>query len=131
VDVYTFSIHGAKNYPMRKQRSRLDVELADGTGDDEYLAALEPALATAIEESGAEVAFYLAGSDPYEGDRLGRMRLTKGGLAARDRMVFEACRDAGLPVAVAMAGGYARDVEDTATIQAETVRIAASVSQGR
>jgi acetoin utilization deacetylase AcuC-like enzyme len=131
VDVYTFSIHGAKNYPMRKQRSRLDVELADGTGDDEYLAALEPALATAIEESGAEVAFYLAGSDPYEGDRLGRMRLTKGGLAARDRLVFEACRDAGLPVAVAMAGGYARDVEDTATIQAETVRIAASISQGR
>lgn len=126
-DVYTFSIHGAKNYPLRKQASRLDVGLADGTGDDEYLAALEPALATAIEESEAEMAFYLAGSDPYEGDRLGRMKLTRAGLAARDRMVFEACRDAGLPVAVAMAGGYARDVEDTATIQAETVRIAASM----
>ena len=126
-DVYTFSIHGAKNYPLRKQRSRLDVGLPDGVGDDEYLAALEPSLATAIEESEAELAFYLAGSDPYEGDRLGRMKLTKGGLAARDRMVFEACRDAGLPVAVAMAGGYARDVEDTAAIQAETVRIAASL----
>lgn len=127
-DVYTFSIHGAKNYPLRKQRSRLDVGLPDGTGDVEYLAALEPALATAIEESEAELAFYLAGSDPYEGDRLGRMRLTMAGLAARDRMVFEACRDAGLPVAVAMAGGYARDVEDTAAIQAETVRIAATMS---
>lgn len=128
-DVYTFSIHGAKNYPLRKQRSRLDVELPDGTGDDAYLAALEPALETAIEESEAELAIYLAGSDPYEGDRLGRMRLTRAGLAARDGMVFEACRDAGLPVAVAMAGGYARDVNDTAAIQAETVRIAASLSR--
>ncbi|WP_165072543.1 histone deacetylase family protein [Paludisphaera rhizosphaerae] len=128
-DVYTFSIHGAKNYPLRKQRSRLDVELPDGAGDDAYLAALEPALATAIEDSEAELAVYLAGSDPYEGDRLGRMKLTKSGLAARDQMVFEACRDAGLPVAVAMAGGYARDVRDTAVIQAETVRIAASLSR--
>lgn len=130
-DVYTFSIHGAKNYPLRKQRSRLDVELPDGTGDDGYLAELEPALATAIEDSAAEFAVYLAGSDPYEGDRLGRMKLTKSGLAARDRMVFEACRDAGLPVATAMAGGYARDVQDTAAIQSETVRIAASMSRGR
>ncbi len=130
-DVYTFSIHGERNYPLRKRRSRLDVGLPDGTGDADYLAALEPALATAIEESEAELAFYLAGSDPYEGDRLGRMKLTKAGLAARDRMVLEACRDAGLPVAVAMAGGYARDLEDTAIIQAETVRIAASMSVGR
>ncbi len=127
-DVYTFSIHGAKNYPLRKKTSRLDVGLADGTRDDEYLAALEPALGMAIEESEAELAFYLAGSDPFEGDRLGRMKLTKAGLAARDLMVFEACRDAGLPTAVAMAGGYARDVEDTATIQAETVRIAAGLA---
>lgn len=128
-DVYTFSIHGAKNYPLRKRRSRLDVELPDGTLDDAYLAALEPALETAIEDSEAEFAVYLAGSDPYEGDRLGRLKLTKAGLAARDRMVFQACREAGLKVATAMAGGYARDVRDTAAIQAETVRIAASMSR--
>jgi len=130
-EVYTFSIHGARNYPLRKRRSRLDVELPDGVGDDDYLAALEPALETAMEESEPELAIYLAGSDPYEGDRLGRMKLTRGGLAARDRMVFEACRHAGLPVATAMAGGYARNIEDTAAIQAETVRIAASMSLRR
>lgn len=127
-EVYTFSIHGARNYPLRKQRSRLDVELDDGTEDDAYLAALEPALETAIEESEAELAIYLAGSDPFAGDRLGRMKLSRAGLAARDRLVFEACREAGLPVATAMAGGYARDIEDTVSIQAETVRIAASMS---
>ncbi|MDG3003661.1 histone deacetylase family protein [Paludisphaera mucosa] len=130
-DVYTFSIHGARNYPLRKQRSRLDVGLDDGTGDEAYLAALEPALGTAIEESEAELAIYLAGSDPFAGDRLGRMKLSREGLAARDRMVFEACREAGLPVATAMAGGYARDVNDTVAIQAETVRIAAGLSAGR
>ncbi|WP_165244725.1 histone deacetylase family protein [Paludisphaera soli] len=127
-EVYTFSIHGARNYPLRKQRSRLDVELEDGTGDDAYLAALEPALETAIEVSEAELAIYLAGSDPYAGDRLGRMKLSREGLAARDRLVFEACREAGLPVATAMAGGYARDINDTVAIQSETVRIAASMS---
>lgn len=127
-DVYTFSIHGARNYPLRKQRSRLDVELEDGTGDEAYLETLEPALATAIEESEAELAFYLAGSDPFAGDRLGRMKLSREGLAARDRMVLEACREAGLTVAMAMAGGYARDVTDTVAIQAETVRIAAELS---
>ena len=127
--VFTFSIHGARNYPLRKQVSDLDVPLDDGTGDDAYLEALERGVEAAIERSEADLAIYLAGADPYEGDRLGRLKLTRKGLSRRDRFVLEACRDAGLPVVVTMAGGYARDIEDTVAIHLETVRIAASMAR--
>ena len=123
--VFTFSIHGARNYPLRKPPGDLDVPLDDGTGDDAYLAALDDGLRLALPAARAQLAIYLAGADPFEGDRLGRMALTKDGLAARDRMVFEHCHAAGLPVAVTMGGGYGRDLADTVAIQLQTVREAA------
>lgn len=129
--IYTFSVHGAKNFPLRKEQSDLDVELPDRTGDADYLAALEPALRRAINEARADLAIYLAGADPFEGDRLGRLALTKAGLLERDQIVFEACRAAGLPVAVTLAGGYARDIADTVEIQFNTVRLAAEVERSQ
>ncbi len=127
--VFTFSIHGAKNFPLRKQRSDLDVELPDRTGDADYLDALEVGLERSLALAVADLAIYLAGADPFEGDTLGRLALTKPGLAGRDRLVFDACGRAGLPVAVVMGGGYARNIQDTVAIQLETVRIAAGVGQ--
>lgn len=120
--IFTLSVHGAKNYPLRKEHSDLDVELADRTGDQAYLDALAPALSRSIAESRADLAIYLAGADPFENDRLGRLALTKGGLDERDRMVFEHCRAAGIPLALTMAGGYAKDVADTVDIHERTVR---------
>lgn len=120
--IYTFSVHGAKNYPWRKERSDLDVELPDRTGDAAYLAAVDVGLARAVEESKPDLAVYLAGADPFEGDRLGRLAVTKPGLAERDRLVFEACRRHGIPFAIVMAGGYAKDVADTVDIHWQTVR---------
>jgi acetoin utilization deacetylase AcuC-like enzyme len=105
--VFTFSIHGAHNFPFHKEDSDLDIALEDGVTDEVYLEALESGLQTAIDSSQADLAIYLAGADPFQGDRLGRLNLTKPGLAARDRLVFERCRQASLPVATVMAGGYA------------------------
>ena len=119
--VFTFSIHGAKNFPFRKERSDLDVALPSGTGDAEYLAALDSALDEALARARADLAIYIAGADAWEHDRLGKLALTAGGMAERDRRVFAACRAAGLPVAVAMGGGYARDPADTARIHLQTV----------
>ena len=127
--VFTFSIHGARNYPLRKPPSNLDIPLDDGTTDEEYLDALRYGLAAALQRARADIAFYLAGADPYEDDRLGRMKLTMAGLAARDRMILQAFLQARLPVAVSMAGGYARQIADTVAIQAETVRLAQLHSQ--
>jgi acetoin utilization deacetylase AcuC-like enzyme len=124
--IFTFSIHGANNFPFHKEQSDLDIALDDGAGDAAYLAALGDGLFLALEQSRADMAIYLAGADPFHDDRLGRLALTKPGLAERDRMVFEYCRWAGLPVAVTMAGGYARDVADTVDIHFATVRLAAS-----
>ncbi|WP_435018381.1 histone deacetylase family protein [Tundrisphaera sp. TA3] len=123
--VFTFSIHGARNYPMRKQSSDLDVELPDAADDDAYLNALAPGLELALDRAGADLAIYLAGADPFVGDRLGRLAVTKAGLAERDRLVLSRLRGAGLPVAIAMAGGYGTDVDDTVDIHVQTVRIAA------
>ena len=123
--VFTFSIHGAKNFPFHKEESDLDVALPDGTDDSEFLDALEGGLERALEESRAELAIYLAGADPFEDDRLGRLSVTKKGLAERDRLVLESCRERGLPVAVTMAGGYARDVEDTVDIHFQSIERAA------
>jgi len=125
--VYTFSIHGARNYPFRKERSTLDIELPDGAGDDAFLAALELHVPHLLGEFRPDLAVYLAGADPWRDDRFGRLRLSKAGLAERDLLVLGACRAAGVPVAVTMAGGYARDTEDTVDIHVATLRIAASL----
>jgi acetoin utilization deacetylase AcuC-like enzyme len=120
--VFTFSIHGEKNFPYRKEESDLDLALPDGTGDDAYLEALDRGLRESIERAKADLAIFLSGADPHEGDRFGRLKLTKAGLRERDRRVFAAVRAAGLPVAVAMGGGYGRDVHDTVDVHVGTVR---------
>lgn len=122
--VYTFSIHGAKNFPFRKVSSDLDLPLPDGTGDTRYLEALDTGLRQALAAARADLVIYLAGADPYIGDRLGRLSLTKAGLLARDRLVFDACQRAGLPVAVVMGGGYGHIVADTVEIHFQTVQLA-------
>ena len=127
--VLTFSIHGAKNFPFRKERSDLDVELPDGTDDADYLDALGVGLEEALALARADLAIYLAGADPFIGDSLGRLGLSKAGLAQRDRLVLSRCRAAGIPVAVVMAGGYARNIQDTVDIQLETVRLAAAMAE--
>lgn len=123
--VFTFSIHAANNFPFRKAAGDLDIGLPDGTGDRAYLDALERGLELALGRAAADLAIYLAGADPYADDRLGRLALSKQGLLERDRMVLERCERAGLPVAVTMAGGYARDIRDTVEIQFNTIATAA------
>ena len=123
--IYTFSMHGARNYPARKPASDLDVALPNGTSDAQYLDSLARHLTIAIRDSVADAVIYLAGADPFVGDRLGLLALTKAGLAERDRQVFQACRRHSLPVAVTMAGGYAARIEDIVDIHAQTIRLAA------
>ena len=123
--IYTFSMHGARNYPARKPASDLDVALPNGTSDAQYLDSLACHLRIAIRDSVADAVIYLAGADPFVGDRLGLLALTKAGLAERDRQVFQACRRHSLPVAVTMAGGYAARIEDIVDIHAQTIRLAA------
>jgi len=123
--VYTFSMHGAKNFPFHKVPGTLDVDLADGTGDDEYLAQLADWLPRVLHAAAPDLVVYLAGADPHEGDRLGRLELTFGGLMRRDAMVLGACREVGIPVAVTIAGGYGRDVHDTVQVHVNTVRVLA------
>jgi acetoin utilization deacetylase AcuC-like enzyme len=125
--VFTLSLHGAKNFPFRKEASDLDVELPDGCTDTPYLAALDAALAQAWARHGAELpglAFYLAGADPHEGDRLGRLKISSEGLAERDRRVLGALHDRRIPVALSMAGGYGRDLATTVAVQRRTLDIA-------
>ena len=122
--VFTFSMHGGRNYPFRKVPGTLDVELDDGTGDDVYLAALADHLPRALAAAAPDLVIYLAGADPHEHDRLGRLRLTFDGLARRDAMVLAACREVGIPIAVTIAGGYGARVEDTVQAHLNTVRVA-------
>lgn len=122
--VFTLSVHAAGNFPFRKERSDLDVELPDGTGDAAYLEALDAALDTAFTRARPELVFYVAGADPYEGDRLGKLKLTIEGLRERDRRVFAAAGS--VPCVVTMAGGYCPDVDTIARIHANTLREAAS-----
>ncbi|HEY2637884.1 MAG TPA: hypothetical protein VGI54_10875, partial [Solirubrobacteraceae bacterium] len=122
-DAFTLSLHGARNYPFERIPSDLDVDLPSGTGDDAYLAALADALDAT---PGAEVAFYLAGADPWEGDRLGRLSLTKPGLRARDELVLDRLLDSCGAVVVVLAGGYAPDVRDTVDINLATVETVAA-----
>ncbi|HEX8163750.1 MAG TPA: histone deacetylase [Pyrinomonadaceae bacterium] len=119
--VFTFSMHGAKNYPLFKARSTLDVELADGTGDEDYLRALAENLPRVFARE-PDVVFYLAGADPYAGDKLGRLSLSVAGLRARDEFVLRECLRRGVPVATVMSGGYAANVEDTVEIHCNTIR---------
>lgn len=121
--LFTFSLHGKNNYPFHKERSDLDLELPDGCGDAQYLEALDQGLA-AVRAHRPRLVFYLAGADPYEKDRLGKLKVSKAGLAERDRRVLAAFPDSA--IVITMAGGYAEPIEDTADIQAETVRLAAA-----
>ena len=125
--VFTLSMHAAKNFPSRKPPSDLDIELADGCSDEAYLEALDQALsrAWALQSDGPPgLAFYLAGADPHEDDRLGRLSLSAAGLAERDRRVFAALRERGVPVAVSMAGGYGRDIAITVALHLQTLDLA-------
>ena len=122
--VFTFSMHGGRNYPFRKVPGRLDVELPDRTGDDEYLAALTGALPRVLAQARADLVVYLAGADPHEHDRLGRLALSFEGLARRDSIVLEQCREIGIPVVITIAGGYGTQIEETVAIHVATARIA-------
>jgi acetoin utilization deacetylase AcuC-like enzyme len=119
-DVFTLSIHQQHNYPMWKPRGSLDIGLPDGTGDAVYLAELDRALGRVI-KTAPQCVFYLAGADPYEGDQLGGLRLTRDGLRRRDRKVIDAAVSAGAPLVITLAGGYAHRVDDTVAIHAATV----------
>lgn len=125
-DVLTFSMHGGKNFPFRKQRSKIDVELEDGTGDAIYLEKLASALSR-IQEFEPRFVFYQAGVDPLDSDRLGRLSLTIDGLRRRDRMVFELVRQSGWPVVVTLGGGYSDPISRTAEAHAQTFRTAFEV----
>jgi acetoin utilization deacetylase AcuC-like enzyme len=119
--VFTFSMHGAKNYPLFKTRSTLDVELADGTGDEDYLRVLAENLPRVFAHE-PDLVFYLGGADPYAGDKLGRLSLSMAGLRARDEFVLRECRRRGVPVATVMSGGYAANIDDTVEIHCNTIR---------
>jgi acetoin utilization deacetylase AcuC-like enzyme len=125
-EAFTLSLHGARNYPFERIPSDLDIDLPSGTEDAAYLDALDGALDRAIPAAGAEVAFYLAGADPWEGDRLGRLALTKAGLRERDELVLDRLLATGVAVVVVLAGGYAPDVLDTVDINAATVEAVAA-----
>lgn len=140
--VFTFSMHGAHNYPFRSMaddvevvtgRSRwgyavrvpgtLDIELPDGTGDADYLDRLADALPAVLHDAQPDLAVFLAGADPHEGDRLGRMKLTFAGLERRDALVIHACREVGIPIVTVIAGGYGREIADTVRVHVATARI--------
>lgn len=120
--VFTLSFHGANNFPFHKEASDLDVSFGDGASDDEYLEALARHVPAVLDHEKPDLVFYVAGADPYEGDRLGRLKLTIDGLRERDRVVFAACRRRGMAVAISMSGGYAPDVETIVRIHANTIR---------
>jgi acetoin utilization deacetylase AcuC-like enzyme len=126
-DALTFSMHGRRNYPFEKVPGTVDIDLDDGTEDAEYLQLLGDALPRVLHAAQPDLVFYLAGADPHEGDRLGRMKLTFAGLERRDGMVLASCREVGLPVAVVIAGGYGRRIEDTVAVHVATARIAAAI----
>lgn len=120
-EVFTFSIHCAKNFPVRKYPSHLDIDLDEGTDDAVYLERLQYALDRVMKHGPYDLAIYLAGADPFEGDRLGKLRLTKRGLLDRDRLVFDYFVSRSIPMAIAMAGGYAPSVDDIVDIHAATI----------
>jgi acetoin utilization deacetylase AcuC-like enzyme len=124
---FTFSIHGARNFPLRKEVSDFDIALPDGCGDSEYLQELERGLVDSFERSRPQLVIHVSGADPYHDDRIGRLALSKEGLACRDALVYQHCLKQGSAVAVCMAGGYSRTVSDTAEIHATTVKTARNI----
>ncbi len=122
--VFTLSLHGDKNFPFRKEASDLDVPLPDGCGDAEYLTALDGALAQLDRRCAPGLVFYLAGADAFEGDRLGRLKITEQGMQARDQQVFDWCLARSIPVVLLMAGGYGVRIEETVRVQVNTYRVA-------
>jgi len=129
-DVFTFSLHGKKNYPLRKELSDLDIELEDGVEDEEYLATLFEALNRIVQHH-PDLVYYLAGADPFEDDKLGRLSISKEGLKMRDSMVLEFARNSSAPLVTVMSGGYAKELQDTVDIHCNTIRAVASVYYGK
>jgi len=129
-EVFTFSMHGAKNYPLFKETSTLDIELADGTADAEFLDTLEQALPRIFMHQ-PDIIFYLGGADPFEKDKLGRLKLTQAGLIRRDEMVLQFARHHHTPIVTTMSGGYALDINDTVEIHANTIRAVKRVFFGQ
>ena len=126
--VFTLSLHGEKNFPFRKEAGDIDVGLPDGCGDADYLAALDLALLQVGQRCSPDLVFFLAGADPFEGDRLGRLKLTAAGMQARDQRVFDWCWARTIPVVVLMAGGYGVRIEETVALQLATFRLASAFS---
>ena len=127
-NVFTFSMHGGRNYPFHKVPGSLDIELADGTRDAEYLDQLSTHLPSVLVRAQPDLVVYLAGADAHEGDALGRLGLTFDGLARRDAFVIDICREVGIPVAITIAGGYGHDLDHTVQIHLQTARIASLAS---
>jgi acetoin utilization deacetylase AcuC-like enzyme len=127
--VFTFSMHGARNYPFHKVAGSLDIELPDHTGDDAYLETLSATLPRVLAASRPDLVVYLAGADPLVTDRLGRLGLTFDGLARRDAMVIEQCQEVGLPLAITIAGGYAEPISETVRVHTATARIASQLAR--
>lgn len=123
-DIFTFSMQCESNFPFRKTAGDLDINLPPGTRDKEYLAAMAAGIEEALSRFDPQIVFYLAGADPYVGDRLGQLSLSKEGLTQRDQLLFKICRQQKLPVAVSMAGGYAKNVNDIVDIHFATVKAA-------
>jgi acetoin utilization deacetylase AcuC-like enzyme len=128
-EVFTFSMHGAKNYPLRKEVSNLDIELADGTKDTEFNEILSEALHRIVQHD-PDLIFYLGGADPFERDKLGRLNLTMEGLRIRDETVLEFAKSEDIPVVTVMSGGYAKDINDTVEIHCNTIRAVKKVFYG-
>jgi acetoin utilization deacetylase AcuC-like enzyme len=129
-DTFTFSMHGANNYPLFKAQSTLDIELPDGTSDEEYLETLAHHLPRVFAEE-PEIVFYLAGADPYSGDKLGRLMLSIDGLRGRDAYVLDQCYKREVPVVTVMSGGYGKDINDTVEIHCNTIRMVKEVFESR
>jgi acetoin utilization deacetylase AcuC-like enzyme len=126
-DVFTISLHQHNNYPLRKPPSSIDIDLPDGTGDVQYLAWLDNALSSGLRQCEPDLLCYIAGADPYKEDQLGGLALTIEGLKKRDELVFRVARARNIPVMITFAGGYAQNVEDTVTIQSNTVLAAKEI----
>ena len=122
--IFTLSIHGENNFPFKKEQSDLDVGLADGCNDEIYLHSLSTALDQLDSRFKADCLIFLAGADPHEGDRLGRLNISKDGMRLRDEMVFQYALDRQLPIAFSMAGGYGKEIESTVDIHFQTIKIA-------
>ena len=126
--VFCFSVHGSNNFPFRKERSTLDIALPDRAGDDEFLAAISAGVAAAFAQGPYDIAFYIAGADAHERDRLGRLRVSAPALADRDQTVLTACASIALPVVLVMGGGYGTDIDETVSIHLHSVLTAAELA---